>query len=272
MTVSTGRYRFELDIAQQPIRARMCGLGDKDRRQISPPPFVKLLVFDKDSNQPVNIDDVDISSFVIVVELWSPDEKEDLSLNQNIITEDSNPSSPVDQDKPPMIQNDAKPSELTTTTAVNNDTTATTTTSTTPISATAMDDHSRSYPKPNPQPVQSQQRSSSGSESEGSIGDIPTRNLIGNLVTNAFKLFDEHNNRGIWFILHDLSVRIEGEFKLKLSFVDLNTDEMIYKFSDSFKVYSAKKFPGVVDSSHLGRVFASQGVKIPIRRDTKDHN
>lgn len=226
----------------------MCGLGDKDRRQISPPPFLRLLVFDQLTNQLVNVDDVDITTYVLVVELWSPDEKEDLSLNQNIITEESSlPNSPVEfkgeaseKSEDGVGQLEAKDNE------------------------NQNRQHDGDTPKTPP-------RNSSGSDSEGSLGEIPTRNLIGNLVTNAFKLFDDNNEKGIWFILHDLSVRIEGEFKLRFSFADLTTDEMIHKFSEPFKVYSAKKFPGVVDSSQLGRVFASQGVKIPIRRDAKDH-
>jgi hypothetical protein len=32
-------------------------------------------------------------------------------------------------------------------------------------------------------------------------------------------------------------------------------------------VYSAKKFPGVIESTDLSKAFASQGIKIPIRKD-----
>jgi hypothetical protein len=38
-------------------------------------------------------------------------------------------------------------------------------------------------------------------------------------------------------------------------------------FSDVFQVYSAKKFPGVIESTPLSKCFASQGIKIPIRKD-----
>lgn len=38
-------------------------------------------------------------------------------------------------------------------------------------------------------------------------------------------------------------------------------------FSDVFTVYSAKKFPGVVESTPLSKCFATQGIKIPIRKD-----
>lgn len=38
-------------------------------------------------------------------------------------------------------------------------------------------------------------------------------------------------------------------------------------FSDVFHVYSAKKFPGVIESTPLSKAFAIQGIKIPIRKD-----
>lgn len=38
-------------------------------------------------------------------------------------------------------------------------------------------------------------------------------------------------------------------------------------FSDIFQVYSAKKFPGVCDSTELSKCFATQGIKIPIRKE-----
>lgn len=38
-------------------------------------------------------------------------------------------------------------------------------------------------------------------------------------------------------------------------------------FSDVFQVYSAKKFPGVCESTALSKCFAAQGIKIPIRKE-----
>lgn len=44
-------------------------------------------------------------------------------------------------------------------------------------------------------------------------------------------------------------------------------------FSQPFQVFSAKKFPGVIESTPLSKQFASQGIKIPIRKDnTKTEN
>ena len=38
-------------------------------------------------------------------------------------------------------------------------------------------------------------------------------------------------------------------------------------FSAPFQVFSAKKFPGVIESTQLSKCFAGQGIKIPIRKD-----
>ena len=40
-------------------------------------------------------------------------------------------------------------------------------------------------------------------------------------------------------------------------------------FTEEFTVYSAKKFPGVCESTDLSKIFATQGIKIPIRKDAK---
>ena len=40
-----------------------------------------------------------------------------------------------------------------------------------------------------------------------------TRNLIGSLAVNAFTLKDLNAKIGHWFILQDLSVRTEGNFR-----------------------------------------------------------
>ena len=41
-------------------------------------------------------------------------------------------------------------------------------------------------------------------------------------------------------------------------------------FSEPFTVFSAKKFPGVENSTPLMKCFAKQGVKIPIRKEGQD--
>jgi len=48
-----------------------------------------------------------------------------------------------------------------------------------------------------------------------------TRNLIGSLTASAFRLYDDRQVLGIWFVLQDLSIRTEGVFRLKFSFLNL---------------------------------------------------
>lgn len=43
--IELGR-RYTLQVVQQPQRARMCGFGDKDRRPITPPPCIRLVIID----------------------------------------------------------------------------------------------------------------------------------------------------------------------------------------------------------------------------------
>jgi len=115
-----------------------------------------------------------------------------------------------------------------------------------------------------------------------------TRNLIGSLTVNAAKLSDDKGKCGYWFVLQDLSVRTEGDFRLRMNFIDVGimatpsakdptlnrgrAPVLAHVFSNPFKVFSAKKFPGVIESTELSKTFAKQGVKIPIRKDNKDGN
>lgn len=145
------------------------------------------------------------------------------------------------------------------------------------------------------------QRLSIGGAPGSSIQGMFTRNLIGNCAGSAFRLHDTKERIGIWFVMQDLSVRTEGSFRyvtvvwvinsgrfsnqnirLRFSFVDVKptADQkgdapvktgrapiLASVFSDVFQVYSAKKFPGVCDSTDLSKCFATQGIKIPIRKE-----
>ncbi|ANB12820.1 hypothetical protein AWJ20_1092 [Sugiyamaella lignohabitans] len=205
------RFRFELEISQEPVRSRMCGFGDKDRRLISPPPCVQLKIYDRETGAPYeDITHLDVSFYALLVELWTVDETTNLSS---------------------VVQS--------------------------------------------PKAMSGPGASSRGSEGlPGSGRSQIVRNLIGTLVATAFKLYNLDDNLGIWFVLHDLSVRIEGEYKLKFSFVRLSSTPgsnpavpvLCESFSQPFRSYSAKKFPGVIDTTELSRYFALQGIRIPIRR------
>lgn len=252
-------YIYKLEIRQQPQRARMCGLGDKDRRQINPPPCIQLIIIDRLTNQEIPPEKVpNALCYMLIAELWDPKATKNLSIVDTL--QDNGPISeaPVEEEEE-NINEDGN--------------------------------YGGSLGGQYNQEMMGQMSSPENMTLVNRLEDpAPTRNLIGNNVTNAFKLYDEHNKLGIWFVLQDLSIRIEGKFKLKFSLFKLGSTTIFegsenrdlgmnshgkcikilaYKYSDVFQVYSAKKFPGVMDSTPLSKAFAGQGVKISIRREKK---
>ncbi|KAF9077023.1 velvet factor [Rhodocollybia butyracea] len=75
----SGRKYYSLQVAQHPLRARMCGFGDKDRRPLAPAAVAKMIVR-RDDNSLVDSDDIDSSFFIVTVDLWSADGKQEMNL------------------------------------------------------------------------------------------------------------------------------------------------------------------------------------------------
>ncbi|KAK4054810.1 hypothetical protein OIV83_000734 [Microbotryomycetes sp. JL201] len=116
-------------------------------------------------------------------------------------------------------------------------------------------------------------------------------NLIGTLHANAFKLKDDEGNPGIYFIFSDLSVRTEGQYKLRLRLFEIGAPRSEMEETDmeqgnaqrtkgstglaasavtqTFQVMTAKKFEGMLEPSTLSRCFAKQGVRIPTRSSAR---
>ncbi|KAF8213862.1 velvet factor [Mycena galopus ATCC 62051] len=74
-----GRNHYSLEMVQHPLRARMCGFGDKDRRPLAPAAVARMVV-KRDDNNLVDVDDVDCSFFIVTVDLWSEDGKHERNL------------------------------------------------------------------------------------------------------------------------------------------------------------------------------------------------
>lgn len=93
-----------------------------------------------------------------------------------------------------------------------------------------------------------------------------------------------------YFIFPDLSVRHEGQYRLSFSlYEELKDSKDIEKpvdgsrsstpeahvthrlevMSQAFTVFSAKKFPGLTESTSLSRMVAEQGCRVRIRRDVR---
>ncbi|KAJ1898869.1 hypothetical protein LPJ66_002477 [Kickxella alabastrina] len=213
---------FRLTIVQQPIRARMCGSSDKDWRPVSPPPVLKLELYDVEGN-PV-IEGGFMQFLVIHTTLWKEDQEEELT----VVELPHNASSKR-------------------------------------ISAAAK----------------SRKR---GVTQFGCRAAEPglemENNLLGDYTASSSIVEDEMGERGCFFVFPNLSIRLEGRYRLRFTLIKLPSmgdaqHPMIPTclssvFSDPFDVYSIKTFPGMIESTALSRSLAQQGIKIPIR-NTQDN-
>ncbi|RMZ74183.1 nucleoside diphosphatase Gda1 [Pyrenophora seminiperda CCB06] len=289
-----GARTYKLKVEQQPVRARMCGFGDKDRRPITPPPCIRLIVYDQ-SGRELNFNDIDSTYFVLMVDLWSHDGTNAVNLVRHSSaaptvsisssTTTSYPPPPdrthyvataISQYDQPYRQQPMAPQM-------------------TPYGHPSAVTLGYPYPPPPPPgsyPTYTQAYGQTLPQTTmipaAPMSSNHTRNLIGMNAVNACRLNDLDGKAGFWFVLQDLSVRTEGTFRLKLSLFDIGQGNgtsgtvqshegqgptqgkgpcLAVNFSDAFTVYSAKKFPGVIESTPLSKCFAQQGIKIPIRKD-----
>ncbi|KAF4770991.1 hypothetical protein HAV15_012554 [Penicillium sp. str.  len=100
----------------------------------------------------------------------------------------------------------------------------------------------------------------------------PSTALAGTLVSSLHRLKDVDNSDGGFFVFGDLSVKIEGEFRLKFTLFEMRKDRVSYLktvISERFTVSPPKSFPGMMESTHLSRSFADQGVKLRIRKEPR---
>ncbi|KAG9041981.1 hypothetical protein FS837_011497 [Tulasnella sp. UAMH 9824] len=73
---------YSLEVVQHPIRARMCGFGDKDRRPLAPAAIAKMITRDE-QGQVLDPDDIEIDFFLVTCDLWSADGRVEVNLVRN---------------------------------------------------------------------------------------------------------------------------------------------------------------------------------------------
>jgi hypothetical protein len=194
--------KYDLFLRQQPANARSCGLGDRDRRVVDPPPILQLKIDAPWLSRQEISRKLRTPSYVVHCSIWSPDGEEDMS--------------------------------------------------------GMPDDYTRQ------------------------------KRLMGNLVASPFVGFDERGVEGCFFCFPDISCRTPGRYRLKFVLVVLewplrpNAKSMIRAelLSDVFQTYSAKEFPGMLESSALAKALKHQGCNIPTKkgndktgkRDDSDEN
>ncbi|KAI9863978.1 MAG: hypothetical protein M1824_006016 [Vezdaea acicularis] len=81
---------------------------------------------------------------------------------------------------------------------------------------------------------------------------------------------------GGFFVFGDLSVKVEGDFRLRFSLFELrkfgDDNQVVHLksiISELFTVYPAKSFPGMSESTFLSRSFGDQGVRLRIRKEPR---
>ncbi|KAL4919997.1 velvet factor-domain-containing protein [Aspergillus aurantiobrunneus] len=100
----------------------------------------------------------------------------------------------------------------------------------------------------------------------------PSTALTGTLVSSLHRLKDVDNSDGGFFVWGDLSIKIEGDFRLKFTLFEMRKAEVACLksiLSDRFTVSPPKSFPGMAESTFLSRSFADQGVKLRIRKEPR---
>ncbi|ORY02827.1 hypothetical protein K493DRAFT_207704 [Basidiobolus meristosporus CBS 931.73] len=99
---------------------------------------------------------------------------------------------------------------------------------------------------------------------------LSPRSLTGTLASSLYKLKDVDNTDGGFFVFSDVSVRVEGQFRLQFSLFEIISQSAVplaTAYSDVFTVYPPKLFPGMAESTFLSRSFSDQGVRIRIRKE-----
>ncbi|KAJ7602561.1 velvet factor-domain-containing protein [Mycena polygramma] len=258
------RLQYELTVRQEPKQARMCGIGGKaDRRPIDPPVIVQLRVIDPAAPPPpAPASDSTTSS------TSASASNSNSSSNAN-----APPDEPAADDEPPytnlagyaqsFLQNPyyfmfaslAKPDDDTELHWLKDGRTRCTTGSVV-SSLYALKDPTAA-PPPNANSTSSNSASNSNSNSTGKDAGPTTA--------------PPASDAG-FFVFPDLSVRTEGSYRLKLSLFEVVGNDVRHCksiYSAPFYVYTAKKFPGVEESSPLTCSLADQGIKIRIRKDIR---
>lgn len=110
--------------------------------------------------------------------------------------------------------------------------------------------------------------------------------ILTGVPASGMAYLDRPNEAG-YFIFPDLSVRHEGYFRLSFSLFETTKDEKDFDLepadsdlppgvdwrmeikTNPFNVYSAKKFPGLMESTPLSKTVADQGCRVRIRRDMR---
>jgi hypothetical protein len=96
--------------------------------------------------------------------------------------------------------------------------------------------------------------------------------LAGTLVSSLHRLKDQDNSDGAFFVFGDLSVKLEGTFRLQFNLYEMRHNECYHIKciqSNPFPVHSTKNFQGMSESTFWTRTFSDQGVRLRLRKEPR---
>ncbi|KAG0038814.1 hypothetical protein BGZ82_010793 [Podila clonocystis] len=299
-----------IKIVQQPLHARMCGFGEKDRRPVDPPPIVQLFFGEDMASLPPKVVTKRGNG------RWRRRRAAKTKVhiharsNSHDADEESHNGDEEEEDESYQLEDDDEGPSRSGARAVKQEPG-----SEALPSAHKPEDHEHKV-KPYASPDDSEEDdldhddgqddeeeeeqdplfvlhvslwSHDGTEVRNMIAtpgqsDPPklTRILMGSLVVSPILLNNPEGVPGWYFSFPDLSIRTEGVYTLKFSLMRFGSFDFLSgedgqqastlvaeETSEPFTVFSAKKFPGMTESTELSKAFAKQGLKIPIRNDLR---
>ncbi|KAK2755784.1 hypothetical protein FQN54_005934 [Arachnomyces sp. PD_36] len=229
--------RLRLHIRQEPIAARACGAGDKDRRVLDPPPILQLLITDFSPDSHQDIDALNYNLYVVGCQLFSisTDPKNGIERRvhaSNIIERvSSSKSRGVKRARNGESQNERSVQVLSGRTYVS------------PFFVEAD-------PEPHRAPIHPRSSSPAAIDGKGK--------------SKLYTPITPTSPTGIpstFFVFADLSVRTSGTYRLRFRLMDVghaaelspgtSTPVLDEVWSQPFQVYAAKDFPGMRETPYL---------------------
>ncbi|EPS27505.1 Sexual development regulator velC [Penicillium oxalicum] len=220
--------RFRLHVRQQPLAARACGAGDRDRRPIDPPPIIQILLSDFDSAAQEDLEILQDPRFTVGCLLFPVSDS-----SSSFTSAENGGVQSSEHDRDELLNPDESPS--------------------TPLlSGKAF--MSPFYVDADPDPISAPNHPSSLSDLNLKHDALNPHGRPQHL-RNASKL----NQPATFFIFADLSIRSAGLYRLQFRLMNWGSVEdtgqsmpiLAEVWSDPFRVYAAKDFPGMRDSSLL---------------------
>lgn len=245
---SQASSRLRLHIRQEPIATRACSAGEKDRRTIDPPPILQLLMVDFNPNSETDLATLQNSRYAVACLLYSverpgPDGKERLVHSSRVVEsarrrhhDSGRASGRSGSDATATSPNFNEQSNQRSVQILSGGTYVS------PFHAPYEPDPDTAPPYP----------SSRHSYSHGGQGDY-------HRSRQRTPITDISQSPATFFVFTDLSVRTAGTYRLRFRLMDWGATMETGKpqpiladvYSEPFRVYSSKDFPGMRASSAL---------------------